>query len=442
MAYKPVKSVADWQQAFNNVLSRVTAMKAIVQQVQRAEATAGSSGAIDWPIDELAAELMYNQADDAGPFKEYDAEIDAALAASFRYQYTVKPGRPAQYMVGRLTFVEGHICVVACGHPAEECAGGPFSSAFAGVTGDKVQLSWTSPAGEVATYDDLRVDLILGAGMGVGFALDDMIHVTNPYFIKPWVNTCDYWSLGDGWSWVGNTVTTGGVPTDTNVVQTNENLVWPFVNGVTYVADIDVSVYNSGSLTPKIGSASGKVISSLGTWTRCITCTESGADFTLDADGFDGVVNSVHIYPIVWEHIRNPDFVFNRGWGYGAGWFYNAPLCRMEDNGAPVPKVDTLHQYHGNFTIPLVLGKTYRVDIEITSTAGSIRPILGDAVGYYLSAPVDLIHTQYLTPTTTPIGLAIESAGDWQGHIPYIGVFEEKENPDGPMIVKLQQTDE
>ena|GEM_PF-2924992 len=442
MAYKPVKSIAEWQQALNNVLSRVVAMKGIVHQLQRAEATAGRPGAIDWPIDDLAAELMYNRADEAGPFKEYDDEIDAALAPSFRYQYTVKPGRPVQYMVGRLTFVEGRICVVAIGHPAEECAGGPFSSVFSGVTGDKVQLSWTSPAGEVATYDNLRVDLILGAGMGVGFAFDDMIHVRNPYFIKPWVNTCDYWSLGDGWSWVGNTVTTGGVPTDTNVVQTNENLVWPFVNGVTYIADIDISVYNSGTLTPKIGGASGGGITGAGQWTRCITCTESGADFILDADAFDGTIDSVHIYPTAWEHIRNPDFIVDRGWAYSGNWWYDAANARMADNGAPIAKVDTLRQFQGNMAVPLVPGTTYRVDIEIASTAGSIRPILGDAVGYYLSAPVNLIHTQYLTPTTTHINLDLESAGDWQGHISYIGLFEEIPNPDGPMVVKLQQTDE
>lgn len=432
MAYQVVKSIAEWQQALRVVQKRSAAMRALIRQVRKAENTAGLSGAINWPIDGLTDELMYSDATGEGPFKDYDAEIDAALAASYRYQYTVKPGRPASYVVGRLTPCFTYMLLHAN-------AGVPFSSVFANAaTGDLVQVSWTSPTGEVATYNNIRIDVLDGAGAGIRLNSPQMTHTNNSAF----TGSADCWSLGTDWVYAANAINTGGAPTDTNVIQTHDNLVWPFVNGVTYRLNIHITVYNAGSITPKIGSASASALTAAANTFQYITCNDSGANLTLDAVAFDGTVTTVGITPIAWEHVAMGCFYRDQQWTYGGNWQYDVANDWMEDNGAAIAIATRLQQLEANLAIPLVANTTYRVDFEVTRTAGKIRPILGDAVGYYVDDAGPQIYSQYLTPTTNPINLEFESDGNWQGSITNISAFEEVENPNGPIIVKLQQTDE
>jgi len=440
MAYQTVKSLAEWQQALNHVTRRVIAMKSIVQQVQRAENTAGRSGAIDWPIDDLAGELMYSRAAAAGPFKQYDDEIDAALAASFRYAYTIQPGRPSTYLCGMFSREQQTRMNLYAN------AGTPFSAAYSGGTGDLVRISWTASTGEQPVYENILVAALLDSGLGIGLYAGDgaysMEHLNNSSI----TGNADYWSLGADWEYNGDTirVTAAAVTTSTNLVQRHGELNHPFVNGVTYRVEVNV-VRTGGDITPKIGTVAGSVINSTSTSVQYITCDENDADFTLDAALFDGTIQEVYITPVLWEHVSNGRFVIDPAtyghWTYAGNWVYDAANDWMEDNGVAIAAVTKLQQLTADMTHACDTDVLYRLNFEAATSAGKIRPILGDAVGYWVDDVAVTQYTQHLR-SSAGLDLEFESDGVWQGHVTNVSVFHEDENDDGPLVVKLQQTDE
>ena len=440
MAYNLVRSSSEWRKALSLVVHRVGDMNAMLQRVLSAEASAGHEGAIDWPIDDLAAQLMHNRATGAGPFQEYDDEIDAALAASFRYQYTVQPGRPSTYLCGMLSREQQTRMNLYAN------AGTPFSAVYSGGTGDLVRISWTASTGEQPVYENILVAALLDSGLGIGLYAGDgaysMEHLNNSSI----TGDADYWSLGADWEYNGNTirVTAAAGTTNTNLVQRHGELNHPFVNGVTYRVEVNV-VWTGGAITPKIGTVAGAAIGSTTTSVQYITCDENDVDFTLDAAAFDGTIQEVYITPVLWEHVSNGRFIIDPAtyghWTYAGNWAYDAVNDWMEDNGAAIAAGTKLQQLTADMTHACDTDVLYCLKFQAATSAGKIRPIFGDAVGYWVDDVAATDYTQYFR-SSAGLDLEFESDGNWQGHVTNVSFFHEDENDNGPLVVTLQQTDE
>lgn len=429
MAYYPVRSLAEWMDSLSIVSRRTGSMLALLRQVAALEKTAGGEGAIDWPIDEVAAELMWDRVSKDGPFEEYDNEIDAALAPSFRYQYTVEPGRPSTFLCSRL-FKNSTTTVHLRAN-----VGTPFSAV---ILDDLVQILWTTDEGETPVYNNIEVPIVHDSGKGIILYLE---HANNQYFI----GNADYWSLGVGWRYNANTIDTNGAPLNTDVKQTHMSLQYPFVNGVLYRVQFTVPAWAAGNITPKIGTVAGAAVGAAQTSVQYLTCDANDVDFILDAAGFNGTIDRVFISPVVGEHVSNGVFTEDPAtwghWTYAGNWQYDAVNDWMEDVGVAIAVGTKLQQLTADMTHPIATDIVYRLDFDAATSAGKIRPILGDAIGYYVDDVAVTHYTQYLR-SSAGLDLEFESDGNWQGHIVDVHLYEEVENPNGPVIVTLQQTDE
>ena len=430
-------------------------MMSLLSQVQAVERTAGGDGAIDWPIDDLAAELMYNRADAAGPFKEYDDEIDAALAASFRYQYTVKPGRPLEYVAGRMfpaIETQGSACMWVLANGIDE-SGYPFSkveNAAGATAGDKVGVRIPTSFGEFAEYNNVLVlDTRMWPGNGPEFDLADFEHVNNGGF----ATSADYWyleTLGDpgSWVWAAGVVQTAGGATSGAFWQLSTNLLRPFVKGMTYRVRFAVFARTAGEVTPYIGSAAGTAVSAAGTYyTQHITVVDDDAELLFKGGAFDGALGTISVHPVYNEHINDGAFRFDpaneTSWTLGAGWTWIVgPPRSMLAN----PETSSLTQPVAKQAIPFENGQVYDVIVRTASaTGGTIKPRIGIGEGHDVTpSGTPENHTWQVTAddhnSTVPLDFELVATG-FTGIVYCISVCKNEPDPNGDLEVILEQSE-
>jgi len=428
-------------------------MMSLLSQVQAAERTAGGAGAVNWPIDDLAAELMYNRTDAAGPFKEYDDEIDAALAPSFRYQYTVKPGRPAEYVAGRMfpALIDTGERRMWLTVNARNISGYPFlkvENATGATAGDKVGIRIPTSCGVPAEYNDLVVLDTLWNGNGIQLDIGDFDHVNNGQFTA----NADYWyleTLADpgNWVWQAGAVGTVGGATSGAFWQRSTNLLRPFVKGMKYLVDFKVS-RSAGTITPQIGSTAGRSVDTTGYHRQYITAAEDDHELLFKGNGFNGSIDTVYVQPFYNEHISDGNFRHDPAncwsWTLGSGWTWAAGPPRALN---AVAATATVVQFSDYLATPFVNNEIYTVLVFARDGAGgTIRPRIGVGEGHDVTpgAPSAVYEWQITADDYNgTLGLHFELvATGFTGTISFISVCKNEPDPNGDLEVILQQSDE
>jgi len=162
--------------------------------------------------------------------------------------------------------------------------------------------------------------------------------VTNGSF-----DTDSDWTKGTGWSISGGKAVANNSPS--SVYQsTGSN----YTSGKTYKIEFTVSDYVSGSVRPEITNIAGSFVSSNGTFTQYIVATSSPIGEELKGNAFTGSIDNVSVKEV------------GQNWTLTSG-------ATIEDGQLVLSASASLYQ-----SIPLTVGKKYRVKYEITSIdAGS-----------------------------------------------------------------------
>lgn len=472
MAYRAVHSVAELKDGVRrgmHILNEKLRILLNVQELER-KADQGDIIGVAWPIDAKTDVLVYDVLTDAGPIATLDDELDGLLhgaGVSVRYQYTIKPGRPAEYVVGRL--FPG---ITGTGQPRMWIAsndldialagGGPFlkvENAAGATAGDKVGIRIPTSPRVFAEYDNIVVAASFWAGYGLMFDVADFNHLTNGVF----AGDANYWyleTLGDPGNWVyaAGAVNTGGAATSGSFWQDSANLTHPFVSGVTYRVRFGVLAWTAGTIMPSIGSAAGIAVGAAGvSYIQYITCTEDNADLIMTGAVFHGTIDNIHVQPIYKEHISDGAFDFDPAayshWTLGAGWAWATGPPRTM---TAVAATSSLTQSVANQVAPIAAGvpvgpfvndEVYTVVVStITGAGGTIKPRIGIGEGHDITPGAGAeYHTWEVTADDYGGTVALDFelvATAFSGIVYTITVFKNEPDPNGGIEVILQQSDE
>lgn len=436
MAYKDVVTLSEWSTRLSRARSRITAMEAIIRSAQKVESVTGTIEGTDWPVDAIMDGVLVDSTTFAGPLQTLDTALDADLAASFRYKYTIKPTRPSTFTNGYLV---PHSYDASPTMTIMANTGTPFSKV---VVGDKIDISIPTAYG-IALYENIEVLGLISGGLGIEVA--DLNHLINP---GPSGNSAG-WSLGSGWEYNAGTIR-ATVAALENLSQASGNMVYKTVKGMTYEVQVAVAGWASGtSLTPYLGSVAGTAINSTSYNLQYITCAEDNADLIFVPDGaVQCTLASFAIRPVYRNHVSNGTMCHNEtlynAWTYAAHWQYDAVNQWFEDDGNPIAANTELVQAVAAQAIPYVADTEYAVKFTVVVSAGTICPRIGASYGYPISASGT--YTQYVRASTSTthaaLDLAFTSDGSFQGTIKDVEVWENVVDTNGDLEVSLSQSDE